>query len=544
MVLSAIRGRTTRLVSFVGLGLLAALVVHVHGAPSRTCLFARTSDPKDLLLSPRARQEFLENVMFWEGQFHQDQIGMDAGTGMTYDGHRLDVITGLPIGTPHLFTAPSKESLHVALLARALDGDSLAQLWVSPSNASKAIDMALDILTRKVGTYEDFANRYPGYGGFMPWTAVMPGKQIDPTWDWVGKVPSLDNGQLLWSAIVLSDVLRVKYGGTHRDLVVRWEAVWKTMVQNALTIFFEPSVNRFRAVVNISNPQQKVPSRDNYACAVGCSYLDDPYEGELLVMAAYLFSDWSPYASGARADVWVQKRDKFQAVQFPTSSSGNITVQRGWWYSAHEVWKFMLAPYLRVDIQRRIFLNGERARTWFSKERGIPGLYASVNAPFYHNTDNFGYYSACGIQELAFQPVVYNTTVTPYGAWALLMADLPAGLAWYREMIASARGQNCYGSTESLNTTGATVAALVTWDSKITSVLGMLGGIGDLAEQALRRLGTGYWDAFSSILETEGMRIFASMQGENLPFQLPAASIARVLPDFASCSSNSCPQGK
>jgi hypothetical protein len=42
---------------------------------------------------------------------------------MTLDGQQLDVDTGEPHGQPHLFSASSKESLHLALMAKVLDGD-------------------------------------------------------------------------------------------------------------------------------------------------------------------------------------------------------------------------------------------------------------------------------------------------------------------------------------------------------------------------------------------------------------------------------------
>lgn len=55
------------------------------------------------------------------------------------------------------------------------------------------------MITLKISTYEQFAQNYPGYGGFLPWMAVSNGT-VTPTWDWTTRVPSLDNGQLFWAA--------------------------------------------------------------------------------------------------------------------------------------------------------------------------------------------------------------------------------------------------------------------------------------------------------------------------------------------------------
>ena len=35
-------------------------------------------------------------------------------------------------------------------------------------------------------------------------------------------------------------------------------------------------------------------------------------------------------------------------------------------------WKYLEMPYLEVPINKRVFLNGERARTWNSALKGIP----------------------------------------------------------------------------------------------------------------------------------------------------------------------------
>ena len=98
----------------------------------------------------------------------------------------MDVTTGEPYGPAHQFTASSKESIHVALLALALDNNTYAKLIYTEEEA-------VSLLERKIKTYENFDQDYPGYGGFLPWVAVNNGV-VTPTWDWTDGVPSLDNG--------------------------------------------------------------------------------------------------------------------------------------------------------------------------------------------------------------------------------------------------------------------------------------------------------------------------------------------------------------
>lgn len=58
---------------------------------------------------------------------------------MTYDGQRVDYDSGelLP-ESKHYFTASSKESLHVALLAKVMEGDEKAHIIY---NLAEAIDI-------------------------------------------------------------------------------------------------------------------------------------------------------------------------------------------------------------------------------------------------------------------------------------------------------------------------------------------------------------------------------------------------------------------
>jgi hypothetical protein len=79
------------------------------------------------------------------------------------------------------------------LYTHALAGSVYAARFLSPDNPSKAPTIAYDIMALKLQTYLKFNTSYPGFGGYLPW---YTGDQIDilPTWDWVNRVPALDNG--------------------------------------------------------------------------------------------------------------------------------------------------------------------------------------------------------------------------------------------------------------------------------------------------------------------------------------------------------------
>ena len=181
------------------------------------------------------------------------------------------------------------------------------------------------------------------------------------------------------------------------------------------------------------------PTPGNYKTQGGSQpYLDDPYEGELMCQFMYLYGNApgssGPHLSSSQQELlWVNKRAKLQAAQLTTPSNGTIVAQRGWWFSAHEQWKYLLMPYRLSAINWRVFVNGERARTWHSATTGVPGMYASVtnvtaNGP---TPSTWQYLSAAGVQPLAFETVLDRAVVTPYVAEAVVrsMGGLSDGAA-------------------------------------------------------------------------------------------------------------------
>lgn len=153
-------------------------------------------------------------------------------------------------------------------------------------------------------------------------------------------------------------------------------------------------------------------------------------------------------------------------------------------------------------------MNAERVRTCNSIVTKTPGLFASVNNSTDPSTDEIiGYISPAGIVSVASQKEQEHDVITPYGAWPTIMMDKSVGLAWWWNMLQGKKMQSkislCprkilaggdilinildpYGSTESTRVDGKLVSALVTWDSKVTTVVSLLGGVGDLVRTKLK----------------------------------------------------------
>lgn len=116
----------------------------------------------------------------------------------------------------------------------------------------------------------------------------------------------------------------------------------------------------------------------------------------------YFFAPWTNQTE--RELMWTVKAAKLKSVDYTIPSLGkNITVQKGWWFSSHETWKYLFLPYNQVQITRDLLRNGEKVRTWDAYANSLPGMFASVNGNLTNNNDTMQYLSACGIQQVAFE---------------------------------------------------------------------------------------------------------------------------------------------
>ncbi|XWW98398.1 hypothetical protein V2A60_006398 [Cordyceps javanica] len=424
---------------------------------------------------------------------------------MTYDGTQLDWVTGERT-KKHPFSAASKEALQIMVYAHAISGSSKAARFLSPDDPKKAPKIAASIMERKLKSYLQFNATYPGFGGFLPWMTTSS-QNIEPTWDWVNRVPGLDNGELLWAVYGCISALEKSCRASDRRLAADWQK-WFEYAKTTVDKVFYQGDGHVCAVTKIGD--QKLPVDDpkqSYACE-SPAYLDDPYEGELFT---YFIEFFSGLSRTEKDKLWVAKRAKLVSVEYDMGGVGPITVEQGYWFSGHEPWKVLELPYFDVDIIRRLHHNAERVRTCNSVVTKVPGLFASVNNSTDPNTDEIlGYISPAGIVSVASQKEQEHDVITPYGAWPTIMFDKAVGLAWWWNMLQGKKMQNPYGSTESTRVDGKLVSALVTWDSKITTVVSLLGGVGDLVRRKMKV--DGIYDDFISIANREYSRVFRDLK--------------------------------
>ena len=296
-------------------------------------------------------------------------------------------------------------------------------------------------------------------------------------------------------------------------------------------VFYEGKGN-IRTVALIKDIY-KTPYPENYRTESPCGnpcYLDDPYEGELF---AFYLSYFGGISQEETELIWQKKSAKLQSVNFETPL-GKLTTQRGWWFSSHEQWKFMVLPYLDVPIVSRIYKLGEKARTWDADLSKNPGMFASINDVAPPGKPIPSYVSAAGIQALAFEPVLRRDVITGYGTYPLFLTDKNIGLLWYHNFLKGPKCQNPYGATEAININGTLISPLTTWDSKITTVTAILGGIVDITRKVLQD--RGLYEKFTSRLEGDYNKVFTEIEGDRIPFVIPYVPIPSThLEDFTSC---------
>lgn len=481
--------------------------------------------------------------------FHQPGVAYDDKTGITLDGHPIDFESGGKLGVKRDWTAASKEAPHICLLALALQNgasaNAVARAFVSPDNPDQAPAKAKELLEKKLIVLEDFAARNPGYGNWLPWVKVGT-RYVDYHWmyglteadGWQGKLPALDNGEL-GLAILMAEGIARDAGET--ELADRLKAYADRLKETVAQIFFDPSLNLVRGVTRVAFPSL-APDDPAQGYQIDGTYcLGDGYEGELMELFITLFGSLSPNQVDA---LWAYKQTN-EAVRRTAidiaAGTNTFAVEQGYRFSSHEMWARLQFPYLDDQRLRRLFVNGEKARTRYSAAHSIPGLMAAAARPCARNEAG-DYESRYGVPDAGRETGTLVTAVAPYAAFTTILADRRAGSAWLDSMLDAHRAQGPHGVSDSLATDGSGYGPVVTCDGNLLLVLAyaiedeyrrhgqhpMRDIIGDsLYQVASGYLTTLYSNAFPALYQSGG-----ALAGEELPFASPAGVVPSQLADF------------
>jgi len=482
----------------------------------------------ELLHNTVAQDAYVAAVLKWDGKFAVPGVGITE-SGLTKDHINLDDSGNM--ASSGWYTAPSKESLHMSMLALVLDQTPLAYHWLSDTQHSAEVE-ALRRLALIIGAYEDWRLQCPACGGFIPWIPVT-----DSGFGSVQKfkLPALDNGQLAWAMIAIVEALQTaRERHPEADtLIERFQTHIDIMKESVVTIFMHEERGRVFSMSKAKNPHGPM-MKGNYKQK---GHLADPFEGELMLMFIDLVTDGStaPKANQRRG-MW-RKANKANLVgqwTSPDQQIGPITVQKGWRFSSHEAWKYLVLPYFEDETVVRLTRNHERVRTWDAHVNQIPGMKASCYGLNAWYVDRLGVRAA----SMGYDDNVRDTDnmVTPYGTFPLIMADRGEGLSWHQAMLARPKMQCQYGSTEASQISNANpqVALKVTWDTKVTTDVALVGGTGSLLKRYLERVGK-----YSRFLQRIGSnhQRFQTLEGEHVQYApVPSGTVDSDEPDFTTCT--------
>ncbi|CAK0888165.1 unnamed protein product [Prorocentrum cordatum] len=441
--------------------------------------FARRFTPEGVLREPGERRRFLEQLVRWEGHFVRPGAGV-AASGLTYDGcHIQEADASLRVRT---HSNPSKEALHLALLSLAVRRAGLAAGLLPPAEALRQLE-------RKAAALEAFRAASPDSHGFMPWfDARGAGGPLEPC-----VATRYNNGLLGWS---LYGAVRALREAGHAALADRLDAHLEEMRSWAVRLCYKGG-GRVAAYFT-PRPRGAEPLLSEQDC-------EDPFAGEVLCLFLDLLARWEGGEHGAEARdaIWShpgRRRWLSTSVLELGECDGDgpgpaIEAMLHGTFSVHEEWKFLLLPYTSVPACRRLLLASERARTAFARARGLPGMLGDCHVPEDWRGGSRGgleYVTSFGIPALSGLPAdeARSDAVAASGPFALLLAEPALGAAWLCETLRACPDmQTPWGMAESCLADGSAACPLLTWDTKATTTLAALGGLGGMVRRFLEQDG-------------------------------------------------------
>lgn len=447
--------------------------------------FASSYTADQLLKSQQTAQRFTEQLFEQEAAFFA--AARHPESGLTYDGWNLDPVTRQPL-EPRRFSAASKECLDLGLLVKALYGEPLLAKLVSAEAPEKAPQVAAEILARKVESYQAYRLAYPGFAGYFTW--FVSGDTAHPMKGWQKAIPTLDLGEMLWM-LLLAEYALAETG--HPEIARSYRELNHALQQKAKEVMFHPAKAGVRGRVEISDPLSPEALYSGDGLMTGEHGV---HEGQMLLLYMSLYGGLSEEES---ARVW--SGVTMRRIEHPDG-----TTWQGFWGSPHEQWGYLFLPYRDLPEYRQLFRIREKIRTHNARRRGYPGLSASA-----HHPSGKGYMSAAGIEGVGSQPLEYQDTYTPYGAFPLLLEfsgqDVGnVGLVWLHNMLSGPGMQGPFGAGESGDNEGTTSPPIKTIDATFTTLLALSGGLEK--EMAKMLKAQGRYEQFVEILRQEYREAF------------------------------------
>ena len=453
--------------------------------------------------NPAVLDAFVKEVAHWEGEAHQNGILYNEQSGLTYDGYELSS------GILHTWSSAAKESLHIMLLILAINGNSVAQEFVSSGAPELAEAKAISILLKKIASYKNFQNTNPGFSGFLPGWFLTSDTGFTPDQNWENRISALDSGEFAWAIFLAAYVLKRKAAvqPEYAILANDYDNYSNELQQNVVNVFYTggqvPGVIQFDQNTQTGNYYY-------FDAHFGYSYyLNDSNEGEMLLkFISHLgqFKDDVDRAaqrekildinkSALRPMRYTKPKIRILDKSFPKPKPKYVDTEGG--SSVHEKWKYYYLPYLDNDISLRVFRNWAEAQLWDSVGKGYGGLFGAAYVPDPSKSNGISYAGNLG----AFGG--RNDAFSAYATGPAYMMDRVIGARWLLNIVKASGMQTQYGVVDSVSNpkvvTNPSAAEILTWDVKGLLMLALCvdktksgnegKGVADLMKDALELAG-------------------------------------------------------
>lgn len=430
--------------------------------------FALRYTTQDFQHNSARAEQFLNDYLAHEADFFAK--ARHPQSGLTYDGWNLDPKTGQPVSARE-FSAASKECLDLGICIKALKGDPIIGKVVSPEAPERAPEVAADILAKKLSSYQRFRKEFPGFAGYVTW--FNSGAAMSPVEGWKDSVPTLDMGEMAWTLLLAEKALR---DSGRAELAEGYQEYNEHLLSKAKDVLFEPKSGGVRGHVHISDPKDPNATYSGDGIMTGEHGV---HEGQMIVSYMTLFGGLD---KEARERIW-------DDISMKRVEHEHGTTWQGYWGSPHEEWAHLFLPYGDVDGFKNLFRIREKIRSQNAVEREYPGFAASAH----HPTEN-KYMSAAGLEGVNSQPLEFQDTYTPYGAFPMLLQFAGKlsgniGLAWLHNMLTGPKLQGPMGAGESGHNRGLGAAPVKTIDVSFTNLLALSGGLQEETADMLKERG-------------------------------------------------------
>jgi hypothetical protein len=410
---------------------------------------AKFPQPPQSLPAEGPFQSFLLNTLIPnEAIYFTGDVGLDLISGMPYDHVRFRLGERL-LSEVGNYTAASKLSLSIPYLMKIIQQKPLfANTPLKPGQAKSLLKRALKTLLK-------FTDRYPEYGGFLPWVDIKPNGSITPA---STKVPSLDNGQMTWALAAAEAAFDQSKDPELTEIA---QLAGRILAAQDYRKFFDPTKGLLHGTIQ-QNPMTGEWAGDR------TYYLNDMCEGTLAVL-------WGILNGQIPESAW--NLIPIPLSDYTSSEAETLTTLTGFRSSFHEHWALAFLPFMDSELaplyQNYLFIQADHARS-----RQMPGFTSTAYDPQ-------GVYRQMGIQAIASDKVDRDDVAVFFATAMGMLIDPVTGASWLKKFYGLKDIQSPYGSPESVGKDG--VADIFTADGKGMTLLAASGGVIEETTQYLKR---------------------------------------------------------